>query len=185
MGTTANFGFPYPDSTSNVNLWEHFEALADAVDTALEVFDDENDALAPSEHESSDNNAAPKTVSTSTAKGDTTCGVAFVAPPSGNVQVFFDGVFQRAAGTGQLYMGPEVKTGSTVGSGTVVFAPTADPGAKVGTSGSDLIAGSCQKLITGLTAGSSYNVCAVYFAVSPSSMTMNYFSRRVTVIPLH
>lgn len=32
MGATANRSYPYPDSTSDTQLWDHFEALADAID---------------------------------------------------------------------------------------------------------------------------------------------------------
>ncbi len=32
MGTTANRSYPYPDSTSDTQIWDHFEALADAID---------------------------------------------------------------------------------------------------------------------------------------------------------
>jgi hypothetical protein len=32
MGTTANRSYPYPDSTSDTQIWDHFEDLADAID---------------------------------------------------------------------------------------------------------------------------------------------------------
>lgn len=185
MGTTANYGWTYPDSGSNANLWEHFETLADGIDTSLGDLQDDLDAMAPSQADSSANNASPKTVSTSTAKGDTTCGLAFTAPPSGRVMLAFNGVCEIVAGTGRLFMGPELKTGATIGSGTVTFDPTSDPGCKIGSGDTEVFAGGCTRLVTGLTPGSSYNVCAVYWAESPASMTMNYYSRSVAVYPQH
>lgn len=35
MGTTTNFGLEYPDSGSHVRLWEHFQTLAEDIDTAF------------------------------------------------------------------------------------------------------------------------------------------------------
>jgi hypothetical protein len=40
VGTTANYNLEYPDSTSHVRLWEHFETLADDVDEALDNIDE-------------------------------------------------------------------------------------------------------------------------------------------------
>lgn len=36
MGTTANRGYTYPDSTSNVQIWTHMQGLADDVDADVE-----------------------------------------------------------------------------------------------------------------------------------------------------
>jgi hypothetical protein len=35
--TTPNLDLPYPEPTDDVNLWEHFQALAEAVDAAAET----------------------------------------------------------------------------------------------------------------------------------------------------
>src|SRR5258706_1110203 len=35
MGTTTTHALRYPDSTSNVNLWTHYQNLADDVDAVL------------------------------------------------------------------------------------------------------------------------------------------------------
>lgn len=188
MGTTPNYGWTYPDPTSSVELWTHFETLADGIDTSLADLAADLDAMAPVQYDSSDNNASPKSTSTSFQLGDTTCGGVFVAPPSGRVMVTFNGVFAAAAGTGQLYMGPQVREGSSASTGTVVFNPTTDPGAKVGyspASSSLIIAGGCSRLVTGLTPGATYNVAAGYWNVSGSGLTINYFSRSVAVYPQH
>lgn len=185
MSTTANRGYTYPASTDNANLWTHFQNLAEDVDTDVQGIVDDLDAMAPVQYDSSDNNASPISVTTSTAKGTTTCGGTFVAPPSGSVMVTFNGVFQAAAGTGWCLMGAEIRSGSTVGSGTVAWTPTTDVGGKCGTNSTDLFAGGCTRLVTGLTPGATYNVTAVFFAVGPSGLTISYFARSVAVYPVH
>lgn len=186
MGTTPNYGWTYPDPGSSVELWTHFETLADAIDTSLGDLQDDLDAMAPVQYDSSDNNASALATTGTPQVGTTTCGGTFVAPPSGKVMVTFNGVFQAGSGTGQLYMGPQVREGSSGLTGTVVFNPSTDPGAKVGTSGTAVIAGGCSRLVTGLTPGATYHVAANFWNVSGSGpLTINYFSRSVAVYPQH
>lgn len=188
MGTTANYGWTYPDPTSSVEIWTHMQTLAEGIDTSVAALEADLDAMAPVQYDSSDNNASPKSTSSTPAVGDTTCGGTFVAPPSGRVQVTFNGVFAAAAGTGQLYMGPRVREGSSATTGTVVFDPSSDPGTKVGyspASASLITAGGCSRLVTGLTPGATYHVHAVYWNVSGTGLTLNYFSRSVAVYPQH
>lgn len=37
MGTTANRGYVYPDSTSNVQIWTHMKDLADSIDADVQA----------------------------------------------------------------------------------------------------------------------------------------------------
>lgn len=37
MPTTANRGYTYPDSTGSTQLWQHFETLADDIDTDIDA----------------------------------------------------------------------------------------------------------------------------------------------------
>lgn len=39
MGTTGNYTWTYPDSTSNTSIWTHFKTLADGVDASLKTVD--------------------------------------------------------------------------------------------------------------------------------------------------
>lgn len=112
--------------------------------------------------------------------GSTTCGVAFRAPASGVVHVGCNVHFQMTT-AGQANAGPQVREGSTVGSGTVFFDPSADPGSKVNTNQQQLIAGDASATITGLTPGAMYNVCATVWASGGG--TILYFARRAWVIP--
>lgn len=183
MGTTPNYGWTYPDPTSNAEIWTHFEVLADLIDASLQALQDDLDALVPVEVESSDNNPSPLSTTSTPALGATTCKVDFVAPPSGRVQLGFNATFTPVGGTGQLYMGPQVRAGTSASSGTIVFNPAADPGAKVGGTLSGVQALGLTRLLTGLTPGATYNAAATYFNVSGSSLTINYFSRYVSVTP--
>lgn len=60
------------------------------------------------------------TSSTSFIAGTTPFGVSFVAPPSGAVKISFTGYFQETQDGGVALMSYTVRTGSTIGSGTVV-----------------------------------------------------------------
>lgn len=137
----------------------------------------------------SPDNATGVSVSTTPQNGTSVCGVSFVAPPSGRVWVW--GQFTISAFTGgtagQTYMGPQVRSGGTVGSGTVVPGgdPSQDPGMKFGSNTAQTMSGGCGTMVDGLTAGSTYNVCATYFgAVLTGAVTMSYFSRAVGAFPL-
>lgn len=140
---------------------------------------------APVKDENPDNGSAV-TVATTTSNGATICGTTFVAPPSGRVQVWCSVVFQTlVSGTGQMYFGPQVRQGGVVGSGTVQWAPTQDPGAKIGSNIAQVLAGSAVATVDGLTPGATYNVTAVWFGVGlGGTPQLSYFSRACGANPL-
>lgn len=135
--------------------------------------------LPQSQANSPDNNGAGITATTPN-NGTTTCGAAFRAPASGIVLVGSNVHWQQTT-AGLTNTGPQVREGSTVGSGTVVFDPSSDPGSKAGTNQQQIIAGDASAVVTGLTPGSMYNVCATVWASGGG--TIMYFARRVWVIP--
>lgn len=115
------------------------------------------------------------------------CGVAFVAPSSGRVMIYWTAVVDIAqASNASAYVSPVVRTGGTVGSGSTVL-PAADNNARratrstVGTDegGSRNRAG-CSYLLTGLTPGSTYNVRLEHRVTSQTGET---FHRAVQVVP--
>jgi hypothetical protein len=119
------------------------------------------------------------------SNGTTTCGVSFVAPPSGRVLVMAQGAIQLASGTGQFYGGPRIRTGGTPGSGSDVYDPSVlDPGIRFGSSSAQTLNGSCVGMVSGLTPGSTYNVCFVVWIQAGSSPSLSYFGRQVAVTPL-
>jgi hypothetical protein len=131
-------------------------------------------------------NGTAVTVATTTANGTTVNGAAFVAPPSGRVWVWCTVVFQTlVSGTGQMYFGPQVRSGNSVGAGTVVWAPTQDPGAKIGSNVAQVIAGTAGTMVDGLTPGATYNVTSVWFGVGlGGTPQLSYFSRACGAHPL-
>lgn len=135
--------------------------------------------LPKSQASSPDNNGSGITATTPN-NGATVCGVAFRAPASGIVTVSSNTHWQQTT-AGLTNAGPQVREGSTVGSGTVFFDPSADPGTKIGTNQQQVIGGDASATITGLTPGNWYNACATVWASSGG--TIMYFARRVWVDP--
>lgn len=109
----------------------------------------------------------------------TTCGVAFIAPPSGIVQIAY-GAFQlHSAAAGFSITSPQVAAGASVGAGAVFYAANDDECVQV-TGVDGFNQGSAFRL-AGLTAGSAYNV-ALYTRVSGATGSLR--RRRVMVTPI-
>lgn len=97
--------------------------------------------------------------STSYTLGSTTVGTAFVAPTSGTVDVTCSGRIHLNSATAiRILLAAEVRTGSTVGSGTVIAAANDNFALEVGQAANSRVGASRTRRITGLTAGVTYNV---------------------------
>ncbi|MGH3369308.1 MAG: hypothetical protein ACRDPR_04850 [Nocardioidaceae bacterium] len=124
--------------------------------------------------------------STSYTLGTPTVGVAFTAPTSGNVLLTWGGRLNLNSSTAQrILLSAEVRTGSTVGSGSVIAASNDDWAIEIGQSTNDRLQASRVRPVTGLTAGTTYNVSlwhrnAIAVTGSPEAGTL--FFRDVTVI---
>lgn len=95
------------------------------------------------------------TTYTATLTGGAACSCVFVAPTSGKVTLHYDSLAQNS-GPNFSYASPQVRAGSTVGSGTV-FLAAADENALTHNGTAALrYGGSLQ--VEGLTAGATYNV---------------------------
>jgi hypothetical protein len=106
------------------------------------------------------------------------CGVAFVAPTTGRVMIFFDADLSNSTTTAS-FISPVVRTGGTVGSGSTVAAASLDEAIHVaGTNGHHF---GNTRLITGLTAGTTYNVRLEHRVGGASTGTA--LRRHVTVVP--
>jgi len=140
----------------------------------------------PEQDANPDNQASAVAVTTSRALGATTCGTTFVAPASGRVQINFNCTFTIVSGTGtQVYMGPMVREGSSLGSGNIMFDAGGDPGLKFGGNVNGTYSGGGTCIVESLTPGATYNITLTYFTPSVSgSPTIQYFSRQVSAIPL-
>lgn len=85
----------------------------------------------------------------------------FVAPLSGRVDIVLTAFVRAGVANNAIMVGPEVRTGATIRSGTVVLsASTVDSIANYSV---NFIRGEVTVALDGLTAGASYNVyCGVY-----------------------
>jgi hypothetical protein len=145
----------------------------------------------------SGNGAQPVEATGSTSNGTTTStsytnsltttgthGVAFIAPPSGKIQIL--GRASAGSSTVGQYaqLDYEVRTGSTIGSGTLVRT-TNNNTASVFLSSTSGGQGplNISGLLTGLTPGAVYNACLTY-ASSSGSSTASFNRRQIAVYPL-
>jgi hypothetical protein len=109
-----------------------------------------------------------------------TCGVAFVAPPSGKVTVLFGTASYNGNANVDNKTAIRVGTSSTVGGGTEVYAATdndmilTNVGANIATRQSGFAE------ISGLTAGNTYNACMAHRV---SAGTGHWLFRSIKVIP--
>jgi hypothetical protein len=117
-------------------------------------------------------------------------GLTFVAPPSGIVVVDCEGDLRLAltsASARILYIGFEVRTGSTIGSGTVFLAANDQWAAHVGIGPTSGLVIRCRvstrKLVSGLTAGNSYNVRHMKRISTASDFTSEIRYTRLVVTP--
>lgn len=84
------------------------------------------------------------------------CGHSFIAPASGKVRITWGGNFFTSVIGSTVYIGTAVKTGATVGAGTLV-SDVVD-GECQGYSDNNADVGSRDRIVTGLTPGNTYNV---------------------------
>lgn len=125
---------------------------------------------------------------TSPTAGAPACGTSFVAPPSGNVLMIVTGCIDMSTNTNLALLGYEIRTGSTVGSGTVFLAPdfesrTIAAGRAVNTSAAASFNGSHVRPISGLTAGATYNVRTMHWLLDAGgSATVRH--RFIIVLPI-
>lgn len=105
------------------------------------------------------------------------CGVSFTAPPSGKVLLLWV-TYMVNSGVGYCLCSPEIRTGSTVGSGTVFLAAHDDRTVQSTGTSADRVGASY--LATGLTAATVYNVALTHLV---QSGTGTFLRREVTVIP--
>jgi hypothetical protein len=95
------------------------------------------------------------TTYTATLTGGTACGVAFTAPTSGRVLVINNSTITNS-GANSTYCSYAVRTGGSIGSGTVFLAES-DTNAAINQTTSAFRFG-VSRVVEGLTAGSTYNV---------------------------
>lgn len=117
------------------------------------------------------------TVFSPTAGGLPTCGVAFHAPPTGNVMVHW--VAELSTGTSFVLVSWGVRTGLVVGSGTAVLAPSDDRTVRHGATTVSRFGAS--HLLTGLTPGDPYNLSLEHRVAAAVNSSVG--RREVQVVP--
>lgn len=112
------------------------------------------------------------TTYTATLTSGTACGVAFVAPPSGAVLIHnASNMFN--SGANHEFCTVQVRTGGSIGSGTIVFT-AADQDAIVA-NGTPADRHGVTILVTGLTEGSTYNAQQLFKTEAGTGSFSNKF----------
>lgn len=184
---TSNYALRYQEVGDSPNGAVGLQNLANDVDAALLAIDAKIatlNALAPAFVGSTTDEAS--FVNTSFAAGASPVGVAFTAPPSGQVVIHMSGIISQAINQQAVFLSCEVKTGSTVGSGTLVGgAANSDRGITAGravNSGAPVLMQAGRPVYyTGLTPGASYNVRMMHCVDGGSG---SVFLRELLVVPM-
>lgn len=172
MPSTTNYSFPYPSLAEDPNVPGDMQALAESMDAALSVTDASAATLAArvtaleaifgtagavAVAATSTSIATTTSVSYSESwTGGSPVGVEFVVPPSGKILVHNSSYVDNNGASGRTYFSWVLRTGSIVGSGTIVAG--ANDGWSLENFGvGDMTAGR-STLVTGLTPGADYNV---------------------------
>jgi len=110
------------------------------------------------------------------------CGVAFVAPTTGRVLIPFSGQLANGTASAAAELSPFVRTGATVGAGATFLASVIDNKVRsVAVAINSIEHLGSALFVSGLTAGSSYNVRLDHRV---SGGTGSFGFRSVSVIPL-
>lgn len=185
--STPVYGLPYLELGDPPDLAAGTENLAVDVETELIRIDAAIAAingLAPASASSTTDETG--FTNTSFAAGASPVGVAFTAPPSGSVLIHLSAILAQNINTQATFVSCEVKTGATIGSGTLAGgAANSDRGLTVGRAVNSgavaLLQAGRPVLYTGLTPGAIYNV-RVMHCVDGGSGTV--FFRELIVVPM-
>jgi hypothetical protein len=169
---TANYSFPYPELTDTPDGATETQNLAVAVDAAL--------ATEASTRTTATGRAALLATLMGSAvmryttlsgtinslssssygalldSSSNSCGHSFVAPPSGIVVIKWGLNVSSGTTSSTVFVGTAVKTGGTVGAGTLVSDVTDDEAFTC--ADTQRYPGQRERPVTGLTPGSTYNV---------------------------
>lgn len=111
------------------------------------------------------------------------CAVVFTAPETGRVLVHWSGAPRNTAASNSpvAYLSPEVRSGGSVGSGSVVLGANDRRSVRSNLAGSHTVRAGASHLVTGLTPGSTYNARILHRVTSQSG---EFFHRGLIVEPL-
>jgi len=168
MPTTSNFSLRYPDATFAVNVPNDMSNLASDVDTVLlQLHRSTAQGDAGSSADGSYTGAVHPTF-TNTLATLGIIGCSFIAPRAGKVRVHYNvGQCRNSGVGGSMVFDFTVQDGSTLGSGTTRRAANSRPSTTmvaVSTAANENKSGHGFDLVTGLTAGNTYNACIAWSA---------------------
>lgn len=122
-----------------------------------------------------------------TASGAGSVGRSFTAPPSGMVFVSISGRIQSNIDGNLALLGWEMRTGATLGGGSIRYAANANraiiAGESVNQNAPNVIGATNRFLATGLSPGAVYHVRAMHWS-SSSGKTSQYWSRNLVIEPV-
>lgn len=176
MPFTPIYGLPYPSLSDPPNGPAQFQALAEAVEAELDRIDDTISGVPITQ--SSSVAATVSTTSTTYVALAGNPGLSFTAPTSGRVIIAIGAALTGSAADTYAMMGLQVRTGSVVGSGTIIQA--ADNNEVVANLGLSDVAASHVSLVSGLVAGDPYNVQVLYKMLSGTGTA--FFARRNVIV---
>lgn len=186
MANTPVYGIPYPVLGDSPNGPSQMQALALEVETELVRIDNAVAAINGLDVAFSGSTADETFASGTFIPGTVVIGTTFVAPASSKVIVYWSGALVNDVGGNAVILSFEMKTGGTVGSGTLVgSAANSDRAITVGRAVNSgqvgMVTAGNWALYTGLTPGATYNVRMMH-AADPGN-TSHAFYRQIMVVP--
>jgi len=180
-GSTPIYELPYLEPDDSPDIARATEDLAGAVETELARID-----ARPQPVQADSTTAVSAFTNTAPAVGSPVVGVTFVAPPTGGVVLTVTGSITQSLNGNSTLLGYEVRTGETIGSGSIVLAGSFNRSVQtseaVNTGAAARITASNRFLLTGLTAGSTYNARTLHWVSTAG--TGNAFYRALLVEPV-
>lgn len=186
MATTPVYGIPYPVLSDAPNGPSQIQATALEVETELVRIDAAIAALNGLDNAFAGTTTDENFASASFIPGTVVVGTTFVAPSSGKVIVHFSGYLVSDVNANAVLLSFEMKTGGTIGSGTLVGAAANSDraiacGRAVNSGAVALLNAGNWALYTGLTPGATYNVRTLH-AADPGN-TSHALYRQILVQP--
>jgi hypothetical protein len=181
MGATGVYGLRYPEVGDPPNGPDQIKNLAEdtedefvRIDADIAAAEAVTALFATGVTVSSFADTSGTTTSTTfteTLTGGTACATTFVAPQSGKVIVHNSAFIDNNA-TGRSYCSWIIRNGGTIGSGTTFL--DGDEAKSIACLGTDDVEAGRATLVTGLTAGATYNIRQRFKVSAGTTGTFQY-----------
>lgn len=204
MPNTPRFGWPTPVAADASNFPAQAQSLAQAIENTLGAHLDATTAhgrnnVGPIIEQAIEptaftfNNTSYSATANNQGLTVPVCGLNFIAPASGIVEIGVGGSIESQNNRNGVLLGWELRTGSTIGSGTIIVGASSPRALQGPQSVSDLgearigasrwsVVGSVNLVPAGLTPGDPYNLRTMH-VISPGPATGKVFDRDITVRP--